>query len=274
MRIDSTIILNNGVEIPILGLGTFQSQSGDEIQYALRYALDLGYRHFDTAVQYGNEADVGKAIRESGVALDDIFITTKVLNEEQGYENTLKAFDNSLLRLGLDYVDLYLLHWPLPGKRLDTWRAMCKIYEDGRARAIGISNFTEKHIDELMRETPTIPAINQIEMTPFLYQKNLAQHCQDNGIQVAAYGPFSRGKKIDEPKLKELANKYGRTPAQMLLRWSIDHNFVVIPKSVTPSRIKENSEVFDFKITKEDLDLMDSWDEGFRAAWNPYEIIE
>ncbi len=272
MNINSTVLLDNGVEIPILGLGTYQSGKGNETQNAVRYALELGYRHFDTAAIYGNESDIGIALKDSKVDFNDIFVTTKVWNTDQGYESTLKALDTSLTNLGMDYVDLYLVHWPLPEKRLDTWKAMIKIYEMGKARSIGISNYTEKHIDELLKDSPIVPVINQVEMTPYLYQKKLAEHCLNNRIQIESYSPFAQGKKINEPKLVALAQKYDRTPGQMLVKWSLEHNFIVLPKSVTPSRIKENADVFDFNITKEDLDYMDTWNEDFRVAWNPYNL--
>lgn len=272
MNINSTVLLDNGVEIPILGLGTYQSGKGNETQNAVRYALELGYRHFDTAAIYGNESDIGIALKDSKVDFNDIFVTTKVWNTDQGYESTLKALETSLSNLGMDYVDLYLVHWPLPEKRLDTWKAMIKIYEMGKARSIGISNYTEKHIDELLKDSPIVPVINQVEMTPYLYQKKLAEHCLNNRIQIESYSPFAQGKKINEPKLVALAQKYDRTPGQMLVKWSLEHNFIVLPKSVTPSRIKENADVFDFNITKEDLDYMDTWNEDFRVAWNPYNL--
>lgn len=272
MNINSTVLLDNGVEIPILGLGTYQSEKGKETQNAVRYALDLGYRHFDTAAIYGNESDIGIALKESKVDLNDVFITTKVWNTDQGYDSTLKALDTSLSKLGMDYVDLYLVHWPLPEKRLETWKAMIKIYEMGKARSIGISNYTERHIDELLKDSPIVPVINQFEITPYLYQKKLAEHCLNNRIQIEAYSPFAQGKKVNEPKLVTLAQKYNKTPGQMLVKWSLEHNFIVLPKSVTPSRLKENAEVFDFNITKEDLDYMDTWNEDFRVAWNPYNL--
>jgi diketogulonate reductase-like aldo/keto reductase len=274
MNINSTVLLDNGVDIPILGFGTYQSKAGNETQNAVRLALDYGYRHIDTAAIYGNENDVAKAIQDSKVDLNDLFITTKVWNADQGYDNTLKALDQSLLKLNMDYVDMYLVHWPQPGLRLDTWKAMMTIYEQGKARAIGISNYTEKHIDELLIDSPIVPGVNQIEMTPYLYQKELAEHCLKNRIQIESYSPLTQGKKINEPRLVALANKYGKTAGQMLIRWSIEHNFIVLPKSATAERIKENAEVFDFSITKEDLDFMDSWDENFRVSWNPYNLQE
>ncbi len=211
----------------------FSSQAGNETQNAVRLALDYGYRHIDTAAIYGNENDVAKAIQDSKVDLNDLFITTKVWNADQGYDNTLKALDQSLLKLNMDYLDMYLVHWPQPGLRLDTWKAMMRIYEQGKARAIGISNYTEKHIDELLIDSPIVPGVNQVEMTPYLYQKNLSKHCRKNRIQIESYSPFAQGKKIDEPRLVALANKYGKTTGQMLIRWSIEHNFIVLPKSVT-----------------------------------------
>lgn len=274
MNINSTVLLDNGVDIPILGFGTYQSKAGNETQNAVRLALDYGYRHIDTAAIYGNENDVAKAIQDSKVDLNDLFITTKVWNADQGYDNTLKALDQSLLKLNMDYVDMYLVHWPQPGLRLDTWKAMMTIYEQGKARAIGISNYTEKHIDELLIDSPIVPGVNQIEMTPYLYQKELAEHCLKNRIQIESYSPLTQGKKINEPRLVALANKYGKTAGQMLIRWSIEHNFIVLPKSTNAERIKENAEVFDFSITKEDLDFMDSWDENFRVSWNPYNLQE
>lgn len=272
MDINSTVLLDNGVDIPILGFGTYQSKAGNETQNAVRLALDYGYRHIDTAAIYGNESDVAKAIHDSKIDLNEIFITTKVWNTDQGYNSTLKALDQSLLKLNMDYVDMYLVHWPQPGLRLETWKAMMTIYEQGKARAIGISNYTERHIDELLIDSPIVPGVNQIEMSPYLYQKDLVEHCLKNRIQIEAYSPLTQGKKIKEHRLVELSNKYGKTPGQMLIRWAIEHNFIVLPKSATAERIKENAEVFDFSITKEDLDYMDSWNENYRVAWNPYNL--
>lgn len=272
MDINSQIILDNGVEIPILGLGTWQSKPGKETYEAVLYALELGYRHIDTAAIYGNEADVGKAIRDSNIDINDIFVTTKVWNSDQGYESTLKALDVSLEKLGLECVDLYLIHWPLEGLRHKTWDAMLELYDARTVRSIGLSNYTQRHIAEFIDTTPIIPVVNQVEFTPYLYQKELQDYCTSHRIRIEAYSPLIRGKKFDDVRLQELAKKYDKSMAQILIRWSLQHGMICLPKSVTPKRIKENAEVFDFEISAEDMAHLNSFDENFRLAWDPTNI--
>ncbi|MEM2918278.1 MAG: aldo/keto reductase [Candidatus Altiarchaeota archaeon] len=274
MNINSKVKLNNGVEIPYLGLGTWLLNSGKETQNAVLWALEFGYRLIDTASIYGNESDVGIAIKKSKISRDKIFVTTKLWNSDQGYEKTLKAFEKSLKILNLSYIDLYLVHWPAEKKSLreETWKAIEKVYMEGKCRAIGVSNYTIKHLSELLEIAEIIPAINQVEFSPFLYQKELLEFCNSNKIQVEAYSPLTRGKKLNDPKLLEIAEKYGKTPAQILIRWALQHSLVVIPKSSKKEHIYENSQVFDFEISKGDMEKLDSLDENFRVCWNPENI--
>lgn len=272
MDINSCAILNNGTEIPLLGLGTWQSKAGKETYDAVQLSLELGYRHIDTAAIYGNEFDVGKAIKESGIGADEIFVTTKVWNTDQGYDNTLRAFEESTKKLGLDYVDLYLIHWPMTNLRKDTWKALIHIYETRGARSIGLSNYTEKHIAELLLDSPIQPTINQIEITPYLYQKDLVNYCFENKILIEAYSPLIRGRKFDDKRLQEIASNYNKSMAQILIRWSLQKGFVVLPKSVNPIRMKENADVFDFEINENDMMILDSFNENYRVAWDPTTI--
>jgi methylglyoxal/glyoxal reductase len=267
--IHPAIKLNNGVAIPVLGLGVYQAASGGEAERAVRYALEIGYRHIDTASVYENEQDVGRAIKESEIPREEIFITTKLWNSHHGYDSTLMAFDESRKRLGVDYIDLYLIHWPVEDLRQESWHAMASLLEKGVCRAIGVSNYTINHLEELLASSALIPAVNQVEFSPFLYQKDLLEFCKRNRIQLEAYSPLTQGKKLDHPALVALAKKYNKTAAQILIRWAIEHELVVIPKSVHPSRIKENADVFDFSIGREDMALLDGLDEGFRTCWDP-----
>ncbi len=264
--------LNNGVEIPVLGLGVFQSPPGAPTQRAVASALQNGYRHIDTARIYGNEREVGSAVRESGVRREEIFITTKLWNEDKGYQSTLRACRRSLGELGSEYVDLYLIHWPVPRLRRESWDAMVALLQEGKCRAIGVSNYTIRHLQELLDASPVVPAVNQVEFSPFLYQRDLLRFCQDHGIQLEAYSPLTKGLRLKHPKLVALAAKYSRTPAQVLIRWSLQHGLAVIPKSVRPGRILENSQVFDFNISPEDMEALDSLDEGLRTSWDPTNV--
>lgn len=267
--IHTSIKLNNGVAIPVLGLGVYQAASGGEAERAVRYALEIGYRHIDTASVYENEQDVGRAIKESEIPREEIFITTKLWNSDHGYGSTLKAFDESRKRLGVDYIDLYLIHWPVEDLRLESWHAMTSLLEKNLCRAIGVSNYTIRHLEELLASSALIPAVNQVEFSPFLYQKELLEFCLRNQVQLEAYSPLTQGKKLDDPALEALAEKYNKTAAQILIRWAIEHEMVVIPKSVHHNRIKENADVFDFSISREDMALLDGLDEGFRTCWDP-----
>ncbi|GHJ32297.1 MULTISPECIES: aldo/keto reductase [Streptomyces] len=265
------ITLNNGVRMPQLGFGVWQVPD-DEAQVAVRHALDAGYRSIDTAAIYGNEEGTGKALAASGIARDELFVTTKLWNGDQGYDSTLRAFDTSLTKLGLDYVDLYLIHWPLPqtDKYVDTWKAFEKIYSEGRAKAIGLSNFHPAHIQRLLSETSVVPAIDQIELHPQLQQAELRAFNARHDIVTEAWSPLGQGKGLlDNPTLAAIAKKHGKSPAQVVLRWHLDLGNVVIPKSVTPSRIKENIDVFDFELDSEDLSAISALDSGNRLGPDP-----
>ncbi|WJD96408.1 aldo/keto reductase [Streptomyces antimycoticus] len=265
------ITLNNGVRMPQLGFGVWQIPD-DEAQVAVRTALDAGYRSIDTAAIYGNEEGTGKGLAASGIARDELFVTTKLQNADQGYDSTLRAFDASLTRLGLEYVDLYLIHWPLPGvdKYVDTWKAFEKIYSEGRAKAIGLSNFHAAHTQRLLSETSIVPVIDQIELHPQLQQAELRAFNARHDIATEAWSPLGQGKGLlDDPKLTAIARKHGKSPAQVVLRWHLDLGNVVIPKSVTPSRIQENIDVFDFQLDSEDLSAIDSLETGNRLGFDP-----
>jgi diketogulonate reductase-like aldo/keto reductase len=266
------IKLNNGVEIPQVGLGVYQAEAGDETRRAVRAALEVGYRHIDTARIYGNEQDVGAAIRESGVPRDEIFVTTKLWNSDQGKGKTSAAFEASLKRLGLDRIDLYLIHWPVAGKRHDSWSELTKLVATGKCRAIGVSNYTIKHMDELLEASDVVPAVNQVEFSPFLFQKKLLEHCTAKNIVVEAYSPLVQAKRMKDPTLVKVAEKYRKTPAQILIRWSMQHGLIVIPKSVKKDRIAENFGVFDFSIGDDEMRLLDGLDESFRTSWDPTDV--
>lgn len=269
MALTQSVELNNGLAMPIFGLGLYQSESGEEAQRAVRHAVELGYRHFDSAAVYKNEADLGQALKDTGIARDEVFVTTKLWNDDQGYDAALRAFDASLEKLGLERVDLYLIHWPKEGERKESWRALEEIYKSGRARAIGVSNYTIPHLEELLAHCQVTPAVNQVEFSPFLFQRDLLDFCRQAGIQLEAYSPLTRGKRLDDATLTAVAQKHNKTAAQVLIRWAIDHQVVVIPKSVTPSRIEENAAVFDFELDGEDLTRLDALNEDFRTCWDP-----
>jgi diketogulonate reductase-like aldo/keto reductase len=269
MDIASTLALNNGVEIPRFGLGVWQAKAGSEVRDAVRWALEAGYRHVDTARIYGNEGDVGAVLREGIVAREEVFVTTKLWNGDQGYATTKDALDASLRDLGLEYVDLYLMHWPVEDKRLESWRAMEELLAAGKARAIGVSNFLERHLDELLEHAVVVPAVDQVEFSPYLYQHELLEYCRDRGIQLEAYSPLTRGRRLDDPSLKKVAVSYGKSPAQVLIRWALQHDLVVIPKSVTQERVRENADVFDFELDPDHMAALDALDEGRHFAWDP-----
>ena len=261
--------LNDGNEIPLLGLGVFKSPSGKITYETCLEALRMGYRHIDTAAVYGNEADVGRAVRDCGIARGEIFVTTKLWNSDQGHESGLKAFDLSLQRLGLDYVDLYLIHWPVEFLRHDSWRALCEIVASRRARSIGVSNFTVRHLKELGERSGVVPAVNQVEFHPFLFQRELLEYCRGRGIQLEAYSPLTKGDRLNDETVLEIAKKYGKTGAQILIRWCLQHEVVCIPKSVKTARLRENFSVFDFEISTEDMARLDSLNENYRTSWDP-----
>lgn len=264
---NAAITLNTGARIPRVGLGVWQS--GGATQRAVSSALQLGYRHVDTARIYGNEAQVGKSIRESGIPREELFITTKLWNQDQGYDKALKAFDDSLKRLGLDYIDLYLIHWPVPGERLESWRALENLFREKRARAIGVSNFLLPHLRELSAVAKVLPAVNQIELTPFLQRRETTALCRELGIAVEAYSPLTRGERLNHPVVLEVAAGVQRSPAQVLLRWNLEHGVVVLPKSVTPARIEENAALFDFTLDTAAMAALDALEEGLVTGWDP-----
>jgi diketogulonate reductase-like aldo/keto reductase len=265
--------LTDGVKIPQLGFGVFKVPDNETLQQALHTAVEAGYRSIDTAAVYGNEPGVGRFIRESGLPRSELFITTKLWNADQGYDRALQAFDESLERLGLDYVDLYLIHWPGTEKFVETWRAFEKIHADGRARAIGVSNFMEHHLDTLMESCRIPPMIDQVELHPWLQQSALRKYCKEKGIVVEAWSPLARARFFDTPLINDLARKYDRSPAQICIRWQLQQGTVTIPKSVTPDRIRENAQVFDFDLSEDDMQAIRRLDEGRRIGPHPDEFF-
>ena len=291
LRIESKIKLNDGHSIPQLGLGVWQTRAGQTCEAAVLTALEAGYRHIDTAAMYGNEESVGAAIRMSGIPRESIFVTTKLWNSDHG--NPGRALDRSLRKLKFDYVDLYLIHYPVRERR-QSWRALEALRAAGKARSIGVSNFTVRHLTELLAETKTIPAVNQVEFHPYLYQRDLLEFCAGRGIVLEAYSPLTKAARLKDPKLIAVAKKYlkaitqtaaprSRLPfvdalshrletqstAQILIRWALQHGLVVIPKSANRRRIFENADVFDFEISAEDMQLLDRFDENLRTCWDP-----
>ncbi|GAA1831112.1 aldo/keto reductase [Agromyces salentinus] len=268
-----TITLNNGVRMPQLGFGVFQVPD-DQTTAAVAAALEVGYRSIDTAAVYGNEVGVGRALAESGIRRDELFVTTKVWNSDQGYDQTLRAFDASAERLGLDQLDLYLIHWPTPerGRYLDTWRALERLLADGRTRAIGVSNFEPEHLDRLVEASEVVPAVNQVELHPAMTNTAVIAADARHGIATEAWSPLAQGAVLHEASVVEISERHGRTPAQVVLRWHLQQGRIVIPKSVTPSRIAENFDVFGFELTELELDAIDALDRGGRTGPHPAEF--
>lgn len=262
------IELNNGQQIPILGFGTWQL-TGDEAYSAVQKALETGYRHIDTAAIYENEEEVGRAIADSGVSRDEIFVTTKLWNDE--HDDARGALQRSLKRLGLDYVDLYLIHWPVP-QRQKSYRVLEDLKKEGLTKSIGVSNFTVKHLEALLQSTKEVPSVNQVEFSAFLYQKELFEYCKSKGIALEAYSPLTRAHNLDDENLKSMSEKYDKTPAQILLRWCLQHDVIAIPKSGNPSRISENFDIFDFEISQKDMEFIDSWDKNARYGSDPNQM--
>jgi 2,5-diketo-D-gluconate reductase A len=264
------VVLNNGVEIPQVGFGVFQIPA-DGAQEAVEAALAAGYRHIDTAAAYNNEAGVGAGIAASGVARDEIFVTTKLRNGHQGTDSVLREFDGSREALGLDVIDLYLIHWPSPARDLyiDSWKTMEKLYADGHARAIGVSNFLQPHLDRLLAETDVVPAVNQIEIHPTFQQREVVALGRQSGIAPEAYSPLGQGTYLDEPAVTSIAESRGVTPAQVVLRWHVQHGTIVIPKTVTRSRMTENLDLFGFELTGEEIAAIDTLDAGGRIGGDP-----
>lgn len=267
--INDCTILNNGVKMPWFGLGVYKTEPGQEVENAVRYAMEAGYRAVDTAKLYNNEEGVGKALRDSSIKREDIFVTTKVWNTDQGYENTLNAFEASRKRLGLDYLDLYLVHWP--GTRLyrETWKALEKLYKDGHVRAIGVSNFNIHHIEDILQDCEFVPMVNQVEYHPRLTQADLIAYCKEHKIQMEAWSPLMRGKILDNAIVAKIAETHGKTPAQVVLRWDLHHGVVTIPKSVHRDRIQANADIFDFSLTSEEIAALDELNQDKRIGPDP-----
>lgn len=263
-----TTRLANGVTMPWLGLGVFKMPEGETTRDSVDFALRAGYHLVDTASYYGNETGVGEGIRKSGVNPQSVFVTTKVWNSEQGYDATLKAFEQSRRRLGLEILDLYLIHWPVAGKYRETWRAMETLLDEGRVRAIGVCNFHSRHLDDLLQTARVAPMVNQVECHPLLSQEPLSRYCRQQGIRVEAWAPLIRGK-LDLPDVADIAQRRGKTPAQVVLRWHLQHDRVVIPKSVHPERIRENADVFDFALSTEEMARIDALNQDRRFGPDP-----
>ena len=268
-----TKTLHNGVEMPSLGLGVFRVDDGQELIEAVKNAIKHGYRSIDTAAIYGNEVGVGqgiqKGIEEGGITREDLFITSKVWNSELGYEETIAAYEESMAKLGLDYLDLYLIHWPVEGKYKEAWKALESLYREGRVRAIGVSNFHIHHLEELMKDAEIIPMINQVEYHPRLTQTELQIFCKEHNIQIEAWSPLMAGELIDNEELQEIASKYGKSVAQIILRWDLQNDVITIPKSTKEHRIVENANVFDFELTKEDMNRINHMNKNHRVGPDP-----
>lgn len=267
--LQGTFKLHNGVEMPYFGLGTYLADNDQEVIDAVRMAIDYGYRHIDTAAVYKNEEGVGKGIKESSVGRGPIFLTTKVWNSDQGYDSTLKAFEESLKRLGTDYIDLYLVHWPVADKYKETWKAMEKLYEQGVVKSIGVSNFLKHHLEDLLTTANVVPMVNQMEFHPYLVQQELLDFCQANKIQYEAWSPFMQGKVFQLDITKDLEAKYGKSTAQIILRWNLQKGVVTIPKSVHKNRIVSNAEIFDFELTADEVAYLDGFHKGERIGPDP-----
>ncbi|MBG9787877.1 aldo/keto reductase [Brevibacillus laterosporus] len=272
-NLQATTTLHNGTKMPWFGIGVFKVEEGSELVSAVKSAIKHGYRSIDTAAIYGNETSVGQAIhegiQETNLPREDLFVTSKVWNADLGYEATLAAFETSLDKLGLEYLDLYLIHWPVKGKYKEAWRALEKLYKDGRVKAIGVSNFQIHHLEDLMEEAEIKPMINQVEFHPYLTQKELITFCRAHDIQMEAWSPLMQGQLLDNPVLQEIANKHSKTVAQVILRWDLQHGVITIPKSTKEHRIVENASVFDFELTKEEMDRIDALNQNHRVGPDP-----
>lgn len=264
-----TTTLHNRVEMPYFGLGTFQLGPYQEIKTAVTSAIDAGYRLFDTASFYDNEKELGRAFQAASLPREHLFVTSKVWNSDHGYDNTIRAFETSLERLRLDYLDLYLIHWPVPGKFNETWQALETLYQHGRVRAIGVSNFLQPQLEDLLAQCSIKPMVNQLEFHPRLVQPTLLDFCQTHHIQCGSWSPLMNGRVFKIPLLQELAAKYGKNIVQLVLRWNLQKSVVVIPKSSQPHRIRENADIFDFSISKTDMSRIDALDQGLRLGPNP-----
>ncbi|MDI2586840.1 aldo/keto reductase [Psychrobacillus sp. NEAU-3TGS] len=272
-NLQSRAVLNNGVEMPWFGLGVFKVEEGQELVDAVKTAIKHGYRSIDTAAIYGNETGVGQGIREAmeetGITRKDLFITSKVWNSELGYEKTIAAYEESLSKLGLDYLDLFLIHWPVEGKYKEAWRALETLYKEGRVKAIGVSNFQIHHLKDLMEDAEIKPMVNQVEYHPRLTQNELKAFCRENNIQLEAWSPLMQGQLLDNEELQQIANKYGKTIAQVILRWDLQNGVITIPKSTKAHRIVENADVFEFELSEEEMQLIESLNQNHRVGPDP-----
>lgn len=272
-NLQDTTTLHNGVKMPWFGIGVFKVEEGPELVNAVKTAIKHGYRSVDTAAIYENEEGVGKGIqeglKEAGISREELFVTSKVWNADLGYESTIAAYETSLKNLGLEYLDLYLIHWPVEGKYKDAWRALETLYKEGRVKAIGVSNFQIHHLEELMKDAEIKPMINQVEYHPRLTQKELKAFCQDNGIQLEAWSPLMQGQLLDNEILQEIANKHNKSVAQIILRWDLQKGVVTIPKSTKEHRIIENANVFDFELTTEEMEIIDGLNQNLRVGPDP-----
>jgi methylglyoxal/glyoxal reductase len=266
------VTLNNGITMPLLGLGVYDMHAQEAIK-ATRFAIETGYRLIDTASMYENEKEIGIAIAESQIPRNELFITTKVNNADQGFDKTLKAYDESLKKLNLEYVDLYLVHWPIKATRKDTWLALEKLNNEGKVKAIGVANYLTPFLEEMKDYATIVPAVNQVEFSPYLYLEEWLKYCQKHQIQAQAYSPLVRGEKFSDPKLINIANKYNKTPAQIIIRWALQLGVSTIPKSANFTRIKENFDVFDFIISDEDILKINEFNENFRVVEDPMDLF-
>ncbi|WP_445505723.1 aldo/keto reductase [Niallia sp. 03091] len=271
--IEHKVKLHNGVQIPQLGLGVYLVEEGKTIVDTVKTAIQLGYRSIDTAAFYANEEGVGQAIKESAIVREELFITTKLWNDDHGYDATLNAFETSLKKLDLEYIDLYLIHWPGKDKYIESWKALERLYEEGLVKAIGVSNFHEHHLERLMANANEKPTVNQVELHPRLAQEELRQYCKEKDIKVEAWSPLARGQLLNEPTIKYIANKHGKSPAQIILRWHLQNDIIVIPKSVSPTRLKENADIFDFQLSMDEMNQIDQLNMNERTGKNPDELL-
>lgn len=267
--IQGSFRLNNGVEMPYFGLGVYLSKDGQEVINAIKWAVEAGYRHIDTASIYKNEEGVGQGVKQCGVSREDLFVVSKVWNSDQGYDATIHAFEASLRRLDMDYLDLYLIHWPVAGKYKETWKALEKLYKEGRIKSIGVSNFMQHHLEDLLNDASIVPMVNQMEFHPFLVQQDLIDFCNKNTIRYEAWSPMMQGRIFDMQEFKDLSKKYGKTAAQIVLRWDLQKGVMTIPKSTKKERIIANGDIFDFQLTDEDVKLLDTMHRGQRFGPDP-----
>ncbi|WP_121613048.1 aldo/keto reductase [Mesobacillus foraminis] len=272
-NLQDTVTLNNGIKMPWFGLGVFKVEEGSEVIHSVRTAIKNGYRLIDTAAVYQNEEGVGKGIREgmkeAGITREDLFITSKVWNSDLGYESTLAAYETSLKKLDLDYLDLYLIHWPVKGKYKEAWKALEAIYKEGRVKAIGVSNFQVHHLEDLLKAADVKPVINQVEYHPRLTQKELQQYCREHEVQLEAWSPLMQGQLLDNPELQGIANRHGKSVAQVILRWDLQNGVITIPKSIKENRIIENSSIFDFELSSDDMEKIDGLNKNERVGPDP-----